>query len=200
MAKQIIWKLWHDPFRRAVLEKAQGEEDFEQEDGMPSLGGLRVGKPIYQGPAIVGPMGIIPLTEENLPSESFDLWVGHTNFDLTESVADLIECIDGVEMLRIWSRYRFWVGIGKSFEIEEVKKDIEDALTFDEATCACCQEKEKEPHEILSDYFSNSFSFWAYSYNDDATIEIKGGEDEDEVALQVAKWLHDGRVVESNLQ
>ena len=59
---------------------------------------------------------------------SFDCWVGHTNFDITPSIKDKIEKTKGVEVLKIQSRYRFFVGVGKMFDFKQVRKNIEDEL------------------------------------------------------------------------
>ena len=47
---------------------------------------------------------------------NFDCWVGHTNFNLSKKIASELEKIEGVELLRICSRYRFFIGIGKMFD------------------------------------------------------------------------------------
>ena len=60
---------------------------------------------------------------------NFDCWVGHTNFNLTEDEKDALNTIDGVEVLKICSRYRFFVGIGKMFDFSEVRRNIEKELT-----------------------------------------------------------------------
>jgi hypothetical protein len=59
---------------------------------------------------------------------AFDCWIGHTNFNITEDIKNKVDKIDGVEMLKIHSRYRFFVGIGKMFDFAEVRKDIERTI------------------------------------------------------------------------
>jgi|TARA_B100001094_G_scaffold252945_1_gene251146 hypothetical protein len=59
---------------------------------------------------------------------SFDCWVGHTNFDITPSIKDKLEKTTGIEVLKIQSRYRFFVGVGKMFDFKQVRKNIEDEL------------------------------------------------------------------------
>ena len=56
---------------------------------------------------------------------SYECWIGHTNFDITESIKDTIEKTKGVEILKVYSRYRFFIGIGKMFNFSEVRKEIE---------------------------------------------------------------------------
>jgi hypothetical protein len=73
-------------------------------------------------------MGHIPLTEYTHPSKIFNFWVGHTNFNITEDIFDIIEQVDGVEILDIFTRYRFRIGVGKMFESGKVKRDIRKAV------------------------------------------------------------------------
>ena len=54
---------------------------------------------------------MFPLSEKMLNElsilSSFDCWIGHTNFDITNGIKDKLNTIPGVEMLKIFSRYRF---------------------------------------------------------------------------------------------
>ena len=65
------------------------------------------------------------LTNEITLAESFDCWLGHTNFNITEEIKEHLNKIDGIEVLKICSRYRFFVGIGKMFDFSEVRESIE---------------------------------------------------------------------------
>tara|TARA_B100001939_G_C16673506_1_gene501298 strand:- start:268 stop:672 length:405 start_codon:yes stop_codon:yes gene_type:complete len=56
---------------------------------------------------------------------NYECWIGHTNFDITESIKNTIEKTKGVEILKVYSRYRFFIGIGKMFNFSEVRKQIE---------------------------------------------------------------------------
>jgi hypothetical protein len=74
----------------------------------------------------------IPVTDE-LASQitmltSFDCWVGHTNFDITPTVKRTISEIKGVEVLKVTSRYRFFIGVGKMFKFKNVRSDIETRI------------------------------------------------------------------------
>ena len=74
------------------------------------------------------PMG--PYPEESLmkPSDRWDCWLGYTNFDIVNAVEDQIENIAGVEALRVLGRYTFFMGVGKLFDIKNVRADIEKEL------------------------------------------------------------------------
>ena len=59
---------------------------------------------------------------------NYDCWLGHSNFDLTPSIKTEIEKVEGVEVLKICSRYRFFLGIGQMFKFTDVRKNIEEII------------------------------------------------------------------------
>ena len=59
----------------------------------------------------------------------FDCWIGHTNFNITTSVKNKLNEVDGIEVLNVTSRYRFFIGIGKMFNFSDVRKNIEKTIT-----------------------------------------------------------------------
>ena len=59
---------------------------------------------------------------------NFDCWMGHTNFNITEKIKKKLNSAEGVEVLKVCSRYRFFVGIGKMFDFKEVRRNIEDNI------------------------------------------------------------------------
>jgi len=79
---------------------------------------------------IVSP--IVPLTSQIVEDisilSSFDCWIGHTNFDITINTKNTLDKTNGVEVLKILSRYRFFIGIGKLFDFKEVRQEIEENL------------------------------------------------------------------------
>jgi hypothetical protein len=62
-------------------------------------------------------------------TSNFDCWIGHTNFDITKDVVTKLNKAEGVEGLKIFSRYRFFIGVGRMFDFKTVRKDIEKILT-----------------------------------------------------------------------
>ena len=65
------------------------------------------------------------LVNEITLMSTFDCWIGHTNFDITPSVKKILNEVNGVEVLKICSRYRFFIGVGKMFEFKTVRENIE---------------------------------------------------------------------------
>ena len=127
----IVWQKWSDPFGEDDIgdndlilshdDDELNEESEYQSSNSPAMNS----KPMK---AIATPMGIIPYTENTASSKIFNFWVGHTNFDINQSVADIIESTDGVEALDIFTRYRFRIAIGKIFDDAKVMKEINDQV------------------------------------------------------------------------
>lgn len=90
-------------------ETEQGEEMYHRQSSkMPSI------VPISE-----------KLVEEMTLLSSFDCWMGHTNFDITPKIKEQLNTIPGIEVLKICSRYRFFIGVGTMFDFAEVRKAIE---------------------------------------------------------------------------
>mgnify|MGYP005647368901 CR=1 FL=1 len=67
------------------------------------------------------------LSQVNMLS-NFDCWVGHTNFNISNTTRKALEEAEGVEILKITSRYRFFIGVGRMFDFTDVRQDIEEKL------------------------------------------------------------------------
>ena len=151
---QIIWQNWVDPYHQDdanifMPEKqdyvAQTQEQLEAGSGDFSdpldfdelEDEEEHGKPIR---TLFGPFGPIPLTDYSSPSKIFNLWVGHTNFTLTQQIVQEIENVPGVETLDVYTRYRFRIGFGHVFKdrnvmnrINEVVNNIATGETYESA-------------------------------------------------------------------
>jgi len=71
------------------------------------------------------------LIEDISMLNNFECWMGHTDFDITPDIKNKLDAIKGVELLKICSRYRFFIGIGKMFEFSDVRKEIEETFLID---------------------------------------------------------------------
>ena len=115
----IIWEKWVDPFGADIDESKwnnYNENDGYDEilDDHPEISSKFI-KPIK---VISTPMGLIPYNEYTSSSKIFNFWTGHTNFNISQSIASIIERCDGVEILDIFTRYRFLTPIKISFIIQ----------------------------------------------------------------------------------
>lgn len=131
----IIWQKWSDPFGGddddldQVFDDQISEEPFEDEEDNEDQQVMN--KSLFKKQSvkvIATPMGIIPMNDNTASGKIFNFWVGHTNFDITKKIAQIIESIAGVETLDVFTRYRFRVAIGKAFNDSEVMRDINDKI------------------------------------------------------------------------
>jgi hypothetical protein len=122
----VIWEKWRDPFgadEEAVQNLLDEEGDEENNEFVEEHGPLSMEQP-QNIRVMATPMGIIPVTEYTASGKIFNFWTGHTNFNITEKIATMIERIDGVESLDIFTRYRFRISVGKAFNDSTVMRSI----------------------------------------------------------------------------
>jgi len=127
---KIIWEKWTDPFGENLDETKWNhydDEDMDEEAGIfdDEMIKSRFSKPVK---VIASPMGLIPYNEYTASSKIFNFWVGHTNFNLTSDIASIIEKCEGIELLDIFTRYRFRIGIGKCFVDSDVMSNITEQI------------------------------------------------------------------------
>jgi len=67
-------------------------------------------------------------SKEILMATNYECWMGHCNFNITPQIKKSLDDIDGVEILKVCTRYRFFVGIGRMFDFADVRKAIEEKL------------------------------------------------------------------------
>ena len=123
----IIWEKWVDPFGENMDDAKwtdYSNDIHETEDFIPE-NKTNIGKPIK---VIASPLGLIPYNEYTASSKIFNFWLGHTNFNISESIKNTIENIPGIEILDIFTRYRFRIAIGKCFNDSETMKLINDTI------------------------------------------------------------------------
>ena len=131
--KKIGWQKYEDliekqmssPLLKTIIQQmaVYAEEDDEEEsedyEEMEA----------YKQSNVAGNMPILPISKELMDDmamlSNFDCWIGHTNFDITKEIKSILNKTEGVELLKVLSRYRFFVGIGKMFDFKEVCKKIE---------------------------------------------------------------------------
>ena len=104
-------------------------EDFNEEEDLEDY---EDEEDINDAKSLIESSTMLPLTPQLIDDisliSSFDCWIGHTNFDITNSIKEKLDKMDGVEVLKVWSRYRFFIGIGQMFDFTEVRNNIEKML------------------------------------------------------------------------
>jgi hypothetical protein len=129
MSNQIIWEKWNDPFGDNLDEIKWNNYDDEELDEETEFLDNKVikqnNKPIK---VIATPAGLIPYNEHTASSKIYNFWVGHTNFNISKRIMDIIEQCDGVELLDVFTRYRFRIAVGKCFIDNEVMSNITEKI------------------------------------------------------------------------
>ena len=127
----VYWEKWIDAFEQ---EDSQLEEEIqEMQELLANEEGIDedleiVDHSVSHIRSIVTPFGILPLTEQTKASSHFKLWVGHSNFKLTEDFYKVIGQQPGIEALDILTPYRFRIAVGKMFVDRDVIKDLRDTM------------------------------------------------------------------------
>ena len=116
MTPKVGWTKWKNPYAVEEEEDKYEEEceleEYEEEEN-------RDGPPNHQMRVIITPNCAIPLPEHSSPQKVFNLWMAHTNFNISRNILDIVQEVDGVETLDVFSRYRMRIGIGKMFDTQE---------------------------------------------------------------------------------
>jgi len=149
--KKIAWERWdEDVIQQEIVEEFYDDEESDEEVLEDALNFLE------KIPSLVTtPMGMFQLHDKMSILNQFDCWMGYTNFDITNSVKDTLEKVEGVELLNIMTRYRFFLGVGKMFNFSEVRRAIESLLCESEI-----DEYSKESVSIIRDNISSD-KYWA---------------------------------------
>ncbi len=125
MQKQIAWESKHFTFNKIYsgLEKEEGvpvteqapyEDEFEEEVPVQNL--------------MATPFGLWNVDDSMNPFREFKFWMGHTNFSIGRNAQAVMKRIPGVEVLKVLTRYRFIIGVGKLYNIRDVRVRVEMAL------------------------------------------------------------------------
>ena len=127
-AKQIAWEKWDDDLveEELVDDFYEINEEKEDEDINLAIEALEFMSRIPK--LVTTPAGMAQLHDKMSVLNQFECWMGHTNFDITKHVQRTLEKTEGVEVLVVTSRYRFFMGIGKLFDFRSVRSAIENDL------------------------------------------------------------------------
>ena len=126
-SKEIAWEKWEDDIVEERLRDIPKTDTPDEEDEL-SIEALEAAFSQEVPKVVSTALGIFEIYDRNKPSNKYDCWIGHTNFDITYEIKNIIERIDGVEVLKVLTRYRFFVGVAKMFDFKTVRVEIEKIL------------------------------------------------------------------------
>lgn len=131
MKKIIAWENWNEIETELMdledLQSVLEEEGDNSEEQMPLMP-LPMEILSTINPIIQTPFGSVHMDSKLKPSDRWDCWLGYTNFGITEDIENKIKKIEGVDALKVMSRYTFCVGIAKLFKFSKVREDIENEI------------------------------------------------------------------------
>jgi hypothetical protein len=131
VSRRIAWVKWRNPLAFGARPDAGDDDVVESEWDYDRDEPWDEDAPdgdAYEGRVLAGPMGVFPLGSFNDPGVTYKLWVGHTNFWVGADDRRAIRETPGVELLRVWTPYRFWLGVGSLFRADDVKGAVEGRL------------------------------------------------------------------------
>ena len=151
--KKIAWEKWDED----ILEQEIAEEfheSYQEEDEELAEDALLFLDKIHH--LVATHMGMFQLHDKMSDLKQFECWVGHTNFDITHSIKERIESAEGVELLHITSRYRFFLGVGRLFNFSDVRQIIEKEI----CEKVFLDENAQETVNLIKDEISQD-KFWS---------------------------------------
>ena len=107
-SKEIAWEKWEDDIVEERLRDIPKTDTPDEEDEL-SIEALEAAFSQEVPKVVSTALGIFEIYDRNKPSNKYDCWIGHTNFDITQNVSDAIESVEGVEALEVMSRYTFFL-------------------------------------------------------------------------------------------
>ena len=160
--RKIAWERWdEDLLHEEIVDNLSIDmEDADEElanDAMELMSKI---------PKLIStPLGIFQLYDKMSPMKQFECWMGYTNFNITGQIQKNIENVNGVELLSVISRYRFFIGVGKLFNFKTVRIDVENLLNCNDKT------PKKQRSESISDAYETLFGKDQANSDDDITTE-----------------------------
>ena len=185
--KKIAWEKWDEDILQQEIAEDFHESYYEEEEELAEDALAFLDKIPH---LVATPMGMFQLHDKMSVLNQFDCWVGHTNFDITYSKKEQIELVEGVELLHITSRYRFFVGIGKLFEFSDVRKSIEKEV----CKKIFLDEDSKDAVNLIKDEISQD-KFWSIFVDSAGEIFYTSTNDPDDEEYFHAVELYETRKV-----
>ena len=142
--RKIAWERWDEDL---LHEEIVDNLNIDMEDADEELANDAMELMSKIPKLISTPLGIFQLYDKMSPMKQFECWMGYTNFNITGQIQKNIENVNGVELLSVISRYRFFIGVGKLFNFKTVRIDVENLLNCNDKT------PEKQRSESISDAY-----------------------------------------------
>jgi len=195
MKKKIVWEKWKDPLLSNYDETEWPGYDLDENDDKIPL------HTAERQPVIHTPFGMVSVVGDAMAFNAFDFWIMHTNFNLTEGIANAIEQTNGVETMEICTRYRARIGFPRSglFQPRDVMHAIEQAIydmDHEIQNQLFVGLETQVVHRAMAtrDKVEKKFEYWAMWIVPNGNIEVLGTDTMDEQYRQKFNTLKQAHV------
>ena len=187
--KQIAWESWNAKAQE-IIELTNNFTAPEVDTEEMTYNGSEIPPELFspelflQPQKIINtPIGMYSQDSTLKPSDRWDCWIGYTNFDITKRISNLIEQTEGVEALRVLSRYSFFMGIGKLFDIKEARKKIEKQLCVYTEEEILANENIQATLDLVKEQLKTK-KFWSILVSPEGKVEYIVSDTMDKIYLE----------------
>ena len=108
------------------FDEDEDEDDEDDEFGFitENINNTRIIMPVMKK-IVQTPLGYFDISNQLNPLKNYQLWIMHSNFNLSVNVLSVLSKLPGIELVKPYGRYRCIIGIGKLFSFREVRLLIE---------------------------------------------------------------------------
>lgn len=189
---KVIFEKYQDPLDDKEVDIAEDDDDsYDDTDEFLPLMGMQRPRAFKM---LQTPLGFLSLPEHSLATKNMDFWVFHSNFDITFPMIESLNGLPGVEFLKILTRYRGIVGFGKLFDVEESKKNMENALfhKLEEQQLINTSLPSNKQLNILKDIpvYSKYYAVYTLPNNEVQTVASNEDNAEYREKIAVLQFLH----------
>lgn len=184
----MAWEKWDEG--DFFTETLSSEEGMEESEENPDMAAMQFGAFSVTFPKIRTPLGFVSIDDPLRPAVMFDCWIGHTNFGITGEIKNIIESTPGVEVLKIMTPYRFFIGVGKLFKFRDVREHIQSALNVSVET----NDTYEDIHLLtIIKRQLKSYKRWAIFYSKEGIVEYAASNEDNDLEFEttVKKFTED---------
>lgn len=183
--KKIAWESWNamaqdiDPTASIMMDIEEEEPTSFEQMEKGEINEIFIQQPKF----VYTPLGIYPAESTFKPSDRWDCWIGYTNFGITQNIAKILNTeIEGIECLKILGKYSFFMGVGKLFDITDVRQKIETTLCAYTEKEILSDEDTQTTVDLVKEQLSTK-KYWSMLVSPEGKVEYVVSDDMDKVYL-----------------
>ena len=183
--KKIAWESWNamaqdiDQTASIMMEMEEEEPTSFEQMEKGEINEIFIQQPKF----VYTPLGIYPAESTFKPSDRWDCWIGYTNFGITQNIAKILNTeIEGIECLKILGKYSFFMGVGKLFDITDVRQKIETTLCAYTEKEILSDEDTQTTVDLVKEQLSTK-KYWSMLVSPEGKVEYVVADDMDKVYL-----------------